>query len=263
MGERAKNIGEEAEGKIQNLLDSLGYEFQDTNVEVYDLDCIAECPPSNPSVGLARPRYSPNGLCAVEIKEPTVTKDKVDLFHKKILKYNKANNKKLSGGLYIADCKISQSMLEYMRKRRIWGWGQKRLRLYSEKSTTFATWFYNQKNFTSEIPIDDFTSFLRISTLSSKQFLRFSVFFDDETRKLSPVILKNIMESIKEKSIVPLMDLGVRPFVAYFEFRSIGGLGSRVREEIYKTVAIPWKDIGITVLIDKDSYQDYRAFPTV
>ncbi len=263
MGERAKNIGEEAEGKIQSLLGILGYEFQDTNDEIYDLDGIAKSPESNPPFGPARPRYSPDGLCAIEIKEPTVTKDKVGLFRKKILRYNRENNQKLSGGIYIADCKISPAMLEYMRARKIWGWGQKRLRLYREKANIFQNWFYQRKNFTAEIPIDDYTSFLRISTLAPKQFLRFSVFFDDETRKLTPLILKNIMETIKVKSIAPLMDLGVKPFIAYFEFRSIGGLGSRVREEIYKTVAIPWKEKGITVLIDKDSYQDYRAFPTV
>ena len=47
----------------------------------------------------------------------------------------------------------------------------------------------------------------------------------------------------------------------FLKFHSIGGLGKRLREEMYKTVTIPWKDAGIKVLIHKDSYRDYRAFP--
>jgi hypothetical protein len=261
MGERAKNIGNEAEEKICILLGSLGYEFQDINVEDYDIDSIVESPPDSPKVGLARPRYSPNGLAAIEVKEPNVTKEKVDTFRKKILKYNRENSKKLGGGIYIADCKISQKMMEYMKRRHIWGWGQKRLRLYSEKATIFKTWF--EKSFTAEIPIGAHTSFIRVSTLTTRQTLRFSVFFDDETRKLSPSLLNEIMRKIKKKSISPLIDLGIRPLNVYFEFYSIGGLGIRLREETYKTVAMPWKDQGIIVLIDKESFRDFRTFPTV
>lgn len=261
MGERARNIGNEAEEKICTLLGSLGYEFQDVNVEEYDIDSIVDSPPDSPKVGLAKPRYSPEGLAAVEVKEPNVTKEKVNVFRRKILKYNRENSKKLNGGIYIADCKISQKMMEYMKRRQIWGWGQKRLRLYSEKVTIFDTWF--KKSFTAEIPIDAHTSFIRVSTLTSRQMLRFSVFFDDETRKLSPSLLNEIMWKIKNKSISPLIDLGIRPLNVYFEFYSIGGLGVRLREETYKTVAMPWKDQGIILLIDKDSFRDYRTFPTV
>src|SRR3989337_677871 len=107
MGERARNIGNEAEEKIYNLLVSLGYEFQDTNVEDYDIDSIVESPPDNPNVGLAKPRYSPNGLAAIEVKEPNISKEKIDTFRKKILRYNRENPNKLGGGIYIADCKIS------------------------------------------------------------------------------------------------------------------------------------------------------------
>ncbi len=261
MGERAKNIGDEAENKIFNLLDSLGYEFPDLNVEVYNLDGVVGSPPDSPKVGLARPRYSPNGLAGLEVKEPNVTKEKVNKFRKKILKYNKENSEKLSGGIYIADCKISQNMMKYMKRRHIWGWGQKRLRLYSEKANIFKTCF--KKSFTAEIPIGAHTSFIRVSTLNARQTLRFSVFFDDETRKLSPSLLNKIMYKIKDKSLSPLINLGIIPLNVYFEFYSIGGLGKRLREETYKTVAVPWKDQGIIVLIDKDSFRDYRTFPTV
>jgi hypothetical protein len=93
--------------------------------------------------------------------------------------------------------------------------------------------------------------------------LRLSIFFDDETRKLSLSLLKSIMDKINQKSITPLIDLGIRPLNVYFEFYSIGGLGLRLREETYKSVAMPWRDQGIFVLIDKDSFRDYRTFPTV
>jgi hypothetical protein len=152
-------------------------------------------------------------------------------------------------------------MMEYMKRRHIWGWGQKRLRLYSEKTAIFKTWF--KKSFTAEIPIGAHTSFVRVSTLTAKQMLRLSVFFDDETRKLSPNLLSEIMRKIKKKALLPLIDAGIRPLNVYFEFYSIGGLGKRLREETYKTVAMPWKDQGIILLIDKDSFRDYRTFPTV
>jgi hypothetical protein len=261
MGERAKNIGDEAENKICSLLNYLGYQFKDTNVEGYGIDAIVESPQDSPKVGLARPRYSPNGIVAIEIKEPRVTTEKVDTFRKKILKYNRENSKKLSGGIYIADHTISPKMMGYMKRRRIWGWGQKRLRLYSEKAAIFKTWF--KKYFTAEIPIGNHTSFIRVSTLTAKQTLRLSVFFDDETRKLSPSLLNDIMWRIKKKSLSPLIDAGIRPLNVYFEFYSIGGLGKSLREETYKTVALPWKDEGIIVLIDRDSFRDYRTFPTV
>jgi hypothetical protein len=83
MGERAKNIGNEAEEKICALLGSLGYEFKDINIEDYDIDSIVDSPADSPKVGLARPRYSPNGLAAIEVKEPNVTKKKVDAFERK------------------------------------------------------------------------------------------------------------------------------------------------------------------------------------
>jgi hypothetical protein len=262
VGERAKSIGEEAEDKVWTFLDSLGYSL-DTNIEGYDIDCIAESPREKPKVGLAKPRYSPSGLVAFEVRESTVSKQKVTDFRKKILKYNRENNRKLSGGIYLLDRRISPTMLSFMRRRRIWGWGIRRQRLYQEKINAFNYWFKMKKSFTSEVPIDKHTSCLRMSTpppTRFRQLLHFSVFFDDIDHKLSPKTVKQVMNRIKRTSISPLIDLGIRPMKVYFEFFSIGGLSKRLVEETYKNVIEPWKDEEITVHIKADPFRDFRAF---
>lgn len=266
MGERAKSIGEEAEDKIWNLLKSLGYDIQDTNNEEYDIDYIAETPPEKPKVGLANPRYSPKGLVAFEVRESSISKERVEDFRKKILKYNRENSNKLSGGIYLVNRRISLVMLEFMRKRKIWGWDDRRLRLYREKANAFNYWFNKKKAFTTEIPIDAYTSYLRISTPPPKKFkhlLYFSVFFDNPAQKLSPKIARYIMEKIKRMSISPLIELGIRPMNVFFEFYSIGGLSKHLREEIYKSVIEPWKAEGITVIVKQEPFVDFRTFSTL
>jgi len=266
MGERAKSIGEEAEEKIWTFVDNLGYEIEETNNEDYDIDCIARSPPEKPKVGLARPRYSPNGLVAFEVRESTINQKKAKAFRKKILKYNRENNERLSGGIYMVDRTISLKMLDFMKGRRIWGWGVRRLRLYREKADAFSDWFRKRRAFTAEIPIDAHTSYLRISTLPpirAKQLLHFSVFFDDIAHKLSPKTVSRVMNKIREKSISPLMDLGILPMTVYFEFFSIGGLSKHLREGIYKAVIEPWGDEDISVLVTSTPFRDYRAFTTI
>jgi len=269
MGERAKSIGEEAEEKIWAFIDDLGYEIQETNNEDYDLDCIAESPPETPKVGLAKPRYAPKGLVAIEVRESTVSQAKVKAFAGKIRKYNRENNPKLGGGIYLVDRRISPKMLDFMKRRRVWGWGVRRQKLYRKKADVFNLWFREQKKkkaFTVEIPIDVHTSYLRVSTLPplrARQLLRFSVFFDNTAQKLSPKIVRRTMNWAKKKSISPLIDLGVRPMKVYFEFFSIGGLSKYLREEIYKTVIEPWSDEKIAVLVTRSPFKDYRAFTNI
>lgn len=265
MGERAKNIGEEAENKVWHFLDSLAYEIQDTNVEYYDIDCIAESPPEKPNVGLAKPCYSPNGLVAFEVKESSFSRKKVEAFKKKIKKYNSENSSQLNGGVYLVDRRISSEISQYMRRRRIWGWDVRRQRLYREKANAFHYWS-SKKAFTTEIQIDKCTSYLRISTpppTRFKQLLHFSVFFDDTFHKLSPRTVKQVMNKIRSKSMSPLIDLGIRPMKVYFEFFSIGGLSRHLLEETYKNVIEPWKDEEITVHIKKKPFTDFRAFSTL
>jgi len=266
MGERAKSIGEEAEDKIWNFLESLGYSIQETNNEKYDIDCIAESPPEKPKVGLAKPRYSPKGLVAFEVRESTISKERTKSFRKKILKYNRENSNKLDGGIYIVNRRISLVMLEFMKRRKIWGWDDRRLRLYREKAKVFNYWFNEKKAFTTEVPINSFTSYLRISTPPPKKFkhlLHFSVFFDNPAQKLSPKRTKYIMNKIKKISISPLIELGIRPMNVFFEFYSIGGLSKHLREEIYKSVIEPWKAEGITVIVKPELFVDFRTFSTL
>lgn len=266
MGERAKSIGEEAEDKVWDFLDSLGYNIQETNNEEYDIDCIAESPPKNPKYGLAKPRYAPEGLTAFEVKEPTVSKKKVKKFRKKILKYNRENpaDQKLKGGIFLVDRRISPKMLEFMKRRQIWGWGIKRQRLYREKIRTFNYW--KHKAFITEMPIDAKSSYLRWSIpppTKLKQLLHFAVFFDDVLHKLSPLKVREVMNKIRKDSINPVMNCGIRPINVFFEFYSIGGLSKHLREEIYKTVIKPWKDQHISVFVNKNPFEDYRAFSTL
>lgn len=266
MGERAKSIGEEAEDKVWNFLDSLGYNIQETNNEEYNIDCIAESPPENPKYGMAKPRYSPDGLTAFEVKESTVTKEKVKEFRRKVLKYNRKNpsQKRFKGGIFLVDRRISPKMLEFMKRRQIWGWGIQRQRLYREKIRIFDYW--KPRAFITEIPVDTTCSYLRCSTpppTRSKTLINFAVFFDDTLHKLSSIRVEKVMTKIKKDAISPLMNHGIRPINVFFEFYSIGGLSKRLREETYKTVIEPWKDEYISVFVKKNPFEDYRAFSTL
>ena len=267
MGERAKSIGEEAEDKVWNFLSSLGYNIEKTNDEEYDIDCIAKSPPKNPTYGLAKPRYAPDGLVAFEIKESTTSKQKIEKFRKKILKYNSENpsDKLLRGGIFLVDRTISFKTLEFMRTQRIWGWGVKRQRLYREK-TRVALFARTLEAFMTEIPLDANSSYLRFSTpppTDSETLLFFAVFFDDPLHKLSPLRIRNVMNKIRKESIAPIMKCGIRPINVAFEFYSIGGLSKHLREETYKTVIEPWKDDQISVFVDRNAFKDYRAFSTL
>jgi len=227
------------------------------------LDCIAKSPPEKPSVGLATPRFAPNGLVAFEVRESTISEEKIEGFREKIVKYNNENKSKLQGGIYIVDRRISSKMLEFMRKRSIWGWDVRRQRLYREKATVFDNWFTKEKAFVVEIPIDIHTSYLRVSTpppMKLKHLLYFSIFLDDVSLKLSPAIVRLTMNRIKRTSISPLINLGMRPMNVFFEFYSIGGLSKHLLDETYKTVIEPWKAEGITVLIMSKPFVDFRAF---
>lgn len=262
MGERAKSIGEEAEDKVWNFLHSLQYDIRETNNEEYDIDCIADSPPKTTKYGLIKPCYAPDGLTAFEVTEETLRKTKVTKFEKKILKYNRENPKqKIAGGVLLIDQRISPSMLRFMENHRVWGWGISRQRLYQEKIRTFNFW--KNEGFVTEIPIDANASYLRCSTpppTRSKQLLHFAVFFDDNFHKLSAIRVREVMNKIKEDSISPVMDLGIRPVNTFFEFYSIGGLSKYLREEIWKTVIEPWKAEDISVFIKKKPFKDYRTF---
>jgi hypothetical protein len=262
MGEESKSKGEEAEEKIWNLLDSLGYKIENTNIEKYDIDCIAEPPPKNPIYGVAKPLYAPDGLTAFEVKVPVASRKRVRDFRKKILKYNRehADDQRVKG-VFISDSKTSSKMLESMRKLQIWGWGVQRQALYRRKAEIFS--FFRKKAFITEIPIDASCSYLRCSTpppTKSKTLLRIAVFFDDEFHTLSPIRVRKVMEKIKETSITPLMNHGIKPVNAFFEFYSIGGLSKHLREEIYKTVIEPWQSEQISIFVDKNPFKDFRVF---
>lgn len=263
MGERAKNIGEEAEDKVWVFLSDLGYEFEDTNIEVYDIDGIAKSPENEPELGLAKPSYSPNGLVAFEVKEPNVTTRKIDKFAKKISKYNNNNVEKLTGGIYIVDHKISARMLNHMKKKNIWGWGQKRTKLYNEKKNAFFYWS-KKDAFVIEKRIDKHNSYLQIATpppTDSSYLIYFTVICDNLEEKLSPKIVKRLMNKVRDISITPLVELGIMPINVYFEFYSIGGLATNLVDETNKYIINRWKEEGISVNVGK--FTDFRTFVTL
>jgi hypothetical protein len=266
MGEKSKSIGEEAEDKIWAFLDSLGYKIHVTNEPKYNIDCIAESPPKNPVYGMAKPLYAPEGLTAFEVKVPAASPKNVMKFREKIRKHNRENtgDKRLKGGIFLADRRISSKILEFMRTQKIWGWGVERQRLYREKANIFEN--FKLKAFMTEIPLDESCSYLRCSTpppTKSKTLLHVAVFFDDDFHLLSPIRVRKVMNEIKEKSMIPLMNHGIKPLNMFFEFYSIGGLSKYLREEIYKTVIEPWKAEQISVFVDKSPFKDFRTFPTL
>ncbi len=265
MGERSKNIGDEAENKVLQFINDLGYEIDETNLEKYDIDVVAKSPENEPEVGIGKPCYSPSGLVAFEIKQPNVTSKRIEKFAKKILKYNQEKDEKLHGGIYIADCKISRNMLKYMNDSQIYGWGQKRTRLYREKVNAFYYWS-KKKAFVKEIPIEKNISYLQIATPPPTDFnelLHFTVICDDLDTRLSPKIVKRLMNKMKEISLAPLIERGIIPVNAYFEFYSIGGFGKldQLILEINRKIIQPWKEEQISVKVGK--FSDFRTFVTL
>lgn len=270
MGEKTKAIGDEAEDKVLELVRELGYRIEETNNEKYDIDCIAQSPPENPIVGLARPCYSPKGLVALEVRESNSSTSKIDAFSAKIRKYNREKKRKLSGGIYIVGRRVSATTLEYMKRRQIWGWDDRRERLYTEKLRAFHYWLRRmteRKVFVTEIRTDENFSYLRTSVLpptKSRQLLYFSVFIDDLNRKLSPEWVEIIMEKIKENSVSPVVRYGMRPLRVAFEFFSIGGLAKNLIEITSRNVIAPWKSEDIFAeFIRKKPFIDYRTFTSL
>ena len=269
-GEEAKAIGDEAEDKVLELIRSLGYRILDKNNEEYNIDCIAQSPPENSNVGLARPCYSPRGRVAFEVRESSATEAKIDAFSAKIRKYNSEKTKKLSGGVYIVGRRVSSKILQHMEKQRIWGWDDRRERLYTEKLRAFHFWMREMvasKAFVVEIRTNHNFSYIRTTILpptSSRQLLYFSVFIDDLNNKLSPEYVKKVMNRIKVASISPVVRYGIRPLGVAFEFFSIGGLSKNLVEEITANVIVPWKNEDIIATFMKEKpFVDYRTFTSL
>jgi len=177
MGERARNIGSEAEDKAWKFLEKLGYRIEEKNNEEYDIDCLAVFLPKIRG-GFIRPRYAPDGMTAFEVTEETFRKKKVTDFREKIERYNAANSAKIVGGVLLIDQKISLPMMTFMKNQGIWGWGSSRQSLYKAKLGVFNDW--TEINLTSEIPLDENISFLRCATpppTTSDKLIRFAVFF--------------------------------------------------------------------------------------
>ena len=150
-----------------------------------------------------------------------------------------------------------------MRKKRIWGWGHRRTRLYREKKNAF---FYLVKEgaFIVEKRIDNKNSYLQIATpppTESGYLMYFSVICDDLDEKLSFQVVRRLMNKIRELSITPLLELGIKPISVYFQFFSIGGFTEKLFFEENKKIINDWKEKGINVDISK--FSDFRTFPTL
>jgi hypothetical protein len=261
MGERARSVGTEAETKAWNFLESLGYRIEEKNNEKYDIDGLGRFLPKIRG-GFTRPRYAPDGLTAFEVTEETLRKTKVTEFRDKIRRYNAGNSEKIRGGVLLIDQKISPSMMTFMRNERVWGWGNSRHSLYKAKLRVFNAW--KEIGLTSEIAIDENTSFLRCSTpppTTSDKLLRFAVFFDDDFVKLSLRKATEILNKIRENSISPLMNIGVSPLNIHLEFHSVGGV-SIIEQDFEEHLVKSWRIDEINVM-GECVFTDYRTFPSM
>lgn len=212
--------------------------------------------------GLTRPRYAPDGLTAFEVTEETLRKTKVTDFRNKIQRYNASNSYKIKGGVLLIDQKISLSMMTFMKNEGIWGWGISRQSLHKAKLGVFNAW--KEIGVTSEIALDENTSFLRCSTpppTTSDKLIRFAVFFDDDFVKLSLRKVTEIMGKIKENSISPLISVGVSPLNIHLEFHSVGGV-SITEEDFEEHLVKSWRTEEVNV-IGKCVFSDYRTFPSL
>jgi len=261
MGERARSVGSEAETKAWKFLESLGYKIEEKNNEEYDIDGIARFLPKIRG-GFTRPRYAPDGLTAFEVTEETLRNTKVTKFRDKIRRYNAKNSEKIKGGVLLIDQKISPSMMNFMRNEKVWGWGNSRQSLYKAKLGVFNSW--KEIGLTSEIAVDESTSFLRCSTpppTMSDKLLRFAVFFDDDFVKLSLKKVTEILSKIRENSICPLMNIGVSPLNIHLEFHSVGGV-SITEQDFEENIMKSWRTEEINIM-GKCAFSDYRTFPSM
>ena len=265
MGERSRNIGSEAERKAWKFLRNLGYKILDTNIEEYDIDCLAEFPPRIGKYMPAKPRYAPEGLTAFEVTEEPLRTTKIDSFRNKILRYNSENTQdRIGGGILLVDQRIPIGMMKYMKDQNIWGWGSSRLRFYQEKMRTFNAWkdTYGQ---TSEIPLDEEVSYLRCSTpppTKLDKLLYVALFFDDSFHRLSARRVTETMTRIREDCILPILNANIVPINIHFECHSIGGIGD-LEEDFHKHIVEEWRKDRINVKPAMNPFRDYRTFATM
>jgi hypothetical protein len=261
MGERARAIGTEAENKAWKFLENLGYKIDEKNNEQYDIDGLGAFLPKIKG-GFTRPRYAPDGFTAFEVTEEALRKTKVTDFRKKIQRYNANHSQKIKGGVLLVDQKISPTMIDFMKNRHVWGWGNSRHSLYKAKIKLFNEW--REIGRTSEIALDESTSFLRCATpppTTYDRLLRFGVFLDDDFTKLSLRKILEIVEKIKANSISPLMNIEVSPLNVSFVFHSVGGV-SISEAEFEEHVAKAWRVYEINIM-GKSVFEDYRTFPSM
>lgn len=258
MGEEPRSIGFEAEDIGINFIRSLGYEILDAPNEEFDLDCVAEFRPVIGYRGLRRPRYSPAGLTAFEIKSQVASRSRIAKFERKILRYNQStSDRQIMGGIFVIDRRISNAMHKCMEPKGIYGWDSRRLSFYENKLRIFNEWM--DHGITTEIIVDDRTSYLRcFSPFSNERILiRFSVFFDDHCHVLSVSRAKEIMEEIRQQSLSPLADAGLVPIETLFEFHSLGG-GKNPSLDL-SFLRLDWRRAGINVIFGL--FKNYRTFP--
>lgn len=261
MGERARNRGIEAEAKTWRFLENLGYRIEERNNEQYDIDGLTRFLP-NLTGGIIRPRYAPDGLTALEVTVETLRRQKITDFRDKIHRYNVDNTARIEGGVLVIEQNISRIMMTFMRDGCIWGWGNSRQSLYKAKLGLFNAW--KEIGRTSEIALDEETSFLRCSTpppTTSDKLLRFGVFFDDDFTRLSLRKVIEIMDKIKENSLSPLMNIKVSPINVHFEFHSVGGI-SISEQDFEEHLVKPWRIDGINIM-GKCVFSDYRTLPSM
>jgi len=264
MGERARNIGNEAEVKAWRFLRNLGYKATERNEEEYDIDCLALFPQGISKYELIKPRFAPNGLTAIEVTEESLRKTKVTEFREKIERYNGDHPEEvIEGGILLVDQKISPKLIGFMRERGIWGWGSNRQRLYKEKWGTYYAW-KDTLGPTVEIALDDTCSFLLGSTpppTKSDKLLHFAVFMDTDSQ-LSMRKVEEILSRIKGDFISPLLEIGISPVNIHVEFHSLGGV-SATEEDFAVGLMRYWKTEGINIITSKKIFSDYRTFPSI
>lgn len=265
MGEEARSRGIEAEQKAIPFIRSLGYEICKAPCEEYNIDCIANFETRSPSYkSLKKPRFSPDGLTAFEITSKRVSTKKFTDFSEKIRHYSADHsNAPIAGGILLTDKDISTAMYDRMKNENIFGWGSHRYVFYKQKIRVFGSWNALHGT-TTEIPINTDTSYLRCFCPDDEKLLfRFAIFFDDHSRVLSVSKAKGIMEKIKENSLSPLVDRGMLPINALFEYHALGGIRDLRRDLL--NFASEWKKEGITIFLPEEEspFKNYRTFPAL
>lgn len=258
MGERARNIGEDAEDISISFIRELGYIIDEPHNEEFNIDCISHF--NDAKQGLKKPLFSPEGKVAFEFTNENFSKRKVAGFKDKIERYNLINPQNIMhGGIIFSSGNASEKLLEYGKNNNVYCWDFHRRALYRRKKDIYKNWF--KTGYPNEIIIDNETSYLsyfNYKKLRKEPSFIFSIFFSSKKR-MSSSLINSALQKLKTISVMPLLELNYVPVQMSVDFHALGGF-SIEKYDLIEMVK-DWKNERIIINFPENLFVNYNTFP--